>query len=179
MGMTQILQNLKKWRYRTVSDWNISSIKQCWRYLHSGETSVGQQNWTAGRPLKNRTAGDTPSPHHYFVKWLWQILISEILIQSDVQMSRYFLKIAWPHHDDMTCSLGGGGGRGYLDFSPNSCIIQLWWPSRSEDNFNFTLILPQFYLNNCPVLFCTFTIDNSSFLTTIMQKVFSKTVYDL
>ena len=114
MGMTQILQNLKKWRYRTVSDWNISSIKQCWRYLHSGETSVGQQNWTAGRPLKNRTAGDTPSPHHYFVKWLWQILISEILIQSDVQMSRYFLKIAWPHHDDMTCSLGGGGGGGVI-----------------------------------------------------------------
>ena len=74
----------------------------------------------------------------------------------------------------------GGRGAGVIWTSlPIVVPIQLWWPSRSENNFNFTLILPQFYLNNCPMLFCTFTIDNSSFLTTIMQKMFSKTVSDL
>ena len=26
-----------------MSDWNISFIKQCWRYRHSGEASVGHQ----------------------------------------------------------------------------------------------------------------------------------------
>ena len=30
------------------------------------EASVGQQNWTAGIPLKKRTAEGTPSHHHYF-----------------------------------------------------------------------------------------------------------------
>ena len=40
-----------------MSDWKISFIKQCWRYLHSGEASVGQQNWTVGIPLKKKTAG--------------------------------------------------------------------------------------------------------------------------
>ena len=54
------------------------------------EASVGQQNWTAGIPLKKRTAEGTPSHHHYFAMWLWKILKSQILIQSDVQMSRYF-----------------------------------------------------------------------------------------
>ena len=29
--------------HRTVSDWNIGFIRQCWRYHHSGEASVGQQ----------------------------------------------------------------------------------------------------------------------------------------
>ena len=48
---------MKRWRYRTVSDWNISFIKQYWRYFHSGEVSVNHQSWTAGIPLKRRTAG--------------------------------------------------------------------------------------------------------------------------
>ena len=61
--------------------------KQCWRYLRLGEASVGQQNWTAGIPLKRRTAGSTPSHHFYFVMWLWQIPVSQILIHSDVQTS--------------------------------------------------------------------------------------------
>ena len=85
-----------------MSDWNISFIKQCWRYLHSGEASVGQQNWTAGIPLNKRTAGCTPSHHHYFVTWFWQVLIFQIIIHSDVQMSSYFPNVAWPHCDDIT-----------------------------------------------------------------------------
>ena len=101
MDMTQILQKLKRQRYRTALDWNISFIKQCWWCLHSREASVGQQNWTTDIPLKKRTAGGfTPSHHHYFVTWwLWQILISQILMHSDVQMSRYFSRVVWPHHD--------------------------------------------------------------------------------
>ena len=84
-----------------MSDWNISFIKQCWRYLHSGEASVYQKNWTAGIPLNKRTAGCTPS-HHYFVTWFWQILIFQIIIHSDVQMSSYFCNVAWPHCDHIT-----------------------------------------------------------------------------
>ena len=84
-----------------MSDWNISFIKQCWRYLHSGEASVDQKNWTAGIPLNKRTAGCTPS-HHYFVTWFWQILIFQIIIHSDVQTSSYFCNVAWPHCDHIT-----------------------------------------------------------------------------
>ena len=36
--------------------------------------------------------GGTPSHHHYLVSWLWQILISQILMPSYVQMNRYFSK---------------------------------------------------------------------------------------
>ena len=111
--------------------------KQCWRYPHSGQVSVGQQNWTIAIPLKKRTAGGTPSYHHYFVTWLWQILISQILIHWDVQMSMYFSKLAWPHWDDITSSWGrvspGLLSQEYLsNFGDHR-------PSISEDNFNVTL----------------------------------------
>ena len=117
------------------------------RYLHSGEASVG------------------PSHHHYFVMWLWQILISQILIHSDVQISRYFSKVTWPHCDDITSSWRGV----LLDFSPLSCT----YPTLvTTDPLEVKIISIILYKNtNCPMLFCTFTTDNSSFLTTVKKKM--------
>ena len=108
------------------------------KYLYSQEASVGQQNWIVGIPLKKRTAGGTPSHHHCFAMWLWQIFMSQILIHSDVQMNRYFSKVARPHYDDITNSWEG---------VPPGCLSQELYlsnfydhrHSRSEDNFNFTL----------------------------------------
>ena len=77
-----------------------------------------QQNWTAGIPLKRRTAGGTPSCHHYFVMWLWEILISQILIYSDVQMS---IGIFQKLHDSIAITLLATGDECHLDFSPKSC----------------------------------------------------------
>ena len=108
------------------------------KYLHSGEASVGQQNWTVGIPLRKRTAGGTPSHHHYLVTLLWQVLISQMLIHLDVQMNRYFSKVVWPNCDNITSSWG--------EVSPRLLSQELYLskfgdhrPSRSEDNFNLTL----------------------------------------
>ena len=145
-------------------NWNISIIKQCWRYLHSGEASVSHQNWTVGIPFKKRTAGATPSHDHYFVTWLSQILISEILIHPDVKMSWYFSKVASPYYDGILAP----GEECHLDFSPKSCTYPTL-VTRDPLELNINLVL--LYKNNsCPTLFCTFTIDNSSFLTTVNKR---------
>ena len=47
---------------------------------------IGQQVYL----WRGEHEGGTPSHHHYLVTWLWQILISQILMHSDVQMNRYF-----------------------------------------------------------------------------------------
>ena len=139
--------------------------KQCWRYPHSGQVSVGQQNWTIAIPLKKRTAGGTPSYHHYFVTWLWQILISQILIHSEVQISWYFSKVSWPYYDGILAP----GEECHLDFSSKSCT----YPSLvTRDPLEIKIILILLYENNnCPTLFCIFTIGNSSFLTTVKKKM--------
>ena len=65
-------------------------------------------------------------------------LISQILMHSDVQICRYFSKVAWPHLDDILAS----GERCHLDFSPKSYTYPTFGdhgPSRSEDNFSFIL----------------------------------------
>ena len=79
----------------------------------------------------------TPSHHNYFVTWLWQKLMSQIVIHSDVKMSRYFLQVMWSHRDDIT--------RSWRGVSPGRLSQELYLsnfgdhrPSRSEDNFNFT-----------------------------------------
>ena len=117
-------------------NWNISIIKQCWRYLHSGEASVSHQNWTVGIPFKKRTAGATPSHDHYFVTWLSQILISEILIHSDVKMSWYFSKVASPYYDGILAP----GEECHLDFSPKSCTYPTL-VTRDPLELNINLVL--------------------------------------
>ena len=123
-----------------MSDWNINFIKQYWRYLHFGEVSVDHQNWIAGIPLKRRIAGTLlPIITIYLVMWLWQILIPQILIHSDVQMSRYFSK----SHDPIMLMLQALGEECHLDFSQKLYLSNFGYhrPSRSEDSVNFTLIV--------------------------------------
>ena len=135
------------------------------KYLHSGQASVGQQNWAVGIPLRKRTAGGTPSHHHYLVTLLWQVLISQMLIHLDVQMNRYFSKVVWPNCDNITSSWG--------EVSPRLLSQELSYPSLVTTNpLEVKIISILLYKNNnSPTLFCTFTIDNSSFLTTIKKKM--------
>ena len=76
---------MKRQRYRTVSDGNISFISFILERLHL-VNKIGQQVYL----WRGQQEGGTPSHHHYLVTWLWQILISQILMHSDVQMNRYF-----------------------------------------------------------------------------------------
>ena len=161
-------------------DWNISFIKQYWRYLHSGEVWVNQENWTAGISLISRYISDcrgTFSRHHYLVTWIWQILISQILIHSYVQMTRYFSK----SHDPMVMTLLAPGEKCHLDFSPKSCIYPTLATTDPPEAKIISILL--YKDNNCPTQFCTFTIENILFFTTVKKKklyilIFSKRVSD-
>ena len=73
------VQNSVRWKYKFYK-------------FHSGEASFGQQNWTAGIPLR-RTAGGR---HSFPSSLLGQVTLTNtyisILISSNVQMDRYFSK---------------------------------------------------------------------------------------
>ena len=105
----------------------------------------------------------TPFHHHYLVTCLWQILKSQILIHSDVQMSRYFSK----SHEPIVMKLLALGEECHLDFSPKSCN----YPTLVTIHpLEVKIISILHYKNsNCPTLFCTFIIDNSLFFTTVKK----------
>ena len=71
----------------------------------------------------------------------------------------------------------------HLDFPPKSCS----YPTLvTIDPLEVKILSILLYKNNnCPTLFCTFTINKSSFLTTVKKKnvlcilIFSKKVSDL
>ena len=137
-------------------DWNISFIKQYWRYLHSGEVSVNQENWTASISLIRRTAGALfpiiTTWSREFDKYLY---ISQILIHSYVQMTRYFSK----SHDPMVMTLLAPGEKCHLDFSPKSCIYPTLATTDPPAEAKIISIL-LYKDNNCPMQICTFTIEN-------------------
>ena len=58
----------------------------------------------------------------------------------------------------------------HLDLSPKSCA----YPT----SVKIIPILLHKY-NNCPMLFCTFTIDNSSFHTTVKKKMFYVSLFSV
>ena len=148
-------------------DWNISFIKQCWRYLHSEEASVSQQNRTAGIPLKKRTAGEggalipiITTLSRDFDKHLY-------LKYSYTQMCRW-VGIFQKSHGPIVMTLLAPGEEFHLDISPKSCT----YPTLVIiDPLEVKLISILIYENNnCPMLFGTFTIDNSSFLTAVKKN---------
>ena len=71
--------------------------------------------------------------------------------------------------DPIVITLLAPGEKCHLDFSPKSCT----YPSLVTTNpLEVKIISILLYKNNnSPTLFCTFTIDNSSFLTTIKKKM--------
>ena len=115
----------------------------------------------------------TLSHHHYLVMWLWQILISQILIHSYVQMSRYF----WKSRDPIVMTLLAPGDECHLDLSPKSCT----YPTLAIiDHPEVKIISILLYENsNCQMLFCTFTIGNSLFLTTVQKTMFCVSLFSV
>ena len=114
---------------------------------------------------EENSRGSTPFHHQYLVTWLWKILIYQILIYSDVQMSRYFSKSC----DPVVMMLLAPGEECHLDSSPKSCTYPSLVTRDPPEVKIFSILL---YKNNCPMLFCTFTLDNSSFLPTVKKKMF-------
>ena len=76
--------------------------------------------------------------------------------------------------DPIVITLLAPGEKCHLDFSPKSCT----YPSLVTTNpLEVKIISILLYKNNnFPTLFCTFTIDNSSFLTTIKKKMWEKEI---
>ena len=107
----------------------------------------------------------TLSHHHYLVMWLWQILISQILIHSYVQMSRCFSKSHYP----IVMMLLAPGEECHLDFSPKSCTYPTLTTIEPAEVKIISILL--YKDSNCPTLFCTFTIGNSLLLTTAKKKM--------
>ena len=120
-----------------LSVWNISFIKQYWRYLHSGEVSVNQENWTAGIPRKRRAAGAL-----FPIISTWSRDFDKYLYPkySYTHMCKWvgIFKVTWPHCDDITSSWGGVS-TGLLSQELYLANFVDDRPSRSEDYFNFTL----------------------------------------
>ena len=88
-------------------------------------------------------------------------------------MSRYFSKPC----DPIVMTLLAPGEECHLDFSPKSCT----YPTLvTIDPLEVKIISILLYENNnCPVLFCTFTIDNNSYLTTVKKKMLCVCLFSL
>ena len=81
-------------------------------------------------------------------------------------MSRYFSK----SRDLVVMTLVTSRGEFHLGFSSRSCT----YPTLvTIDSLGMKIVSILLYKNNdCPTLFCTFIIDNSSFLTIAKKKMF-------
>ena len=88
-------------------------------------------------------------------------------------MSRYFSKAC----DPIVMTLLAPGEEFRLYFSPKSCT----YPTLvTIDPLEVKIISILLYKNNnCPTLFYTFTIDNSSFLTTVKKKMICVSLFSV
>ena len=154
-----------------MSDWNTSFMKQYWRCLHSGEASVGQQNWTAGIPLKQRTTGE----HSFPSSLLGLVTLTNTYISNTYTCKcadeQIFFKVTW----SVKMTLLVPGEKCQLGFSPKSCT----YPTLvTIDPLGVKIVSILVYKNdNCPTLFCTFTTDNSSFRTIAKKKMFCVSIF--
>ena len=88
-------------------------------------------------------------------------------------MSRYFSKSC----DPIVMTLLAPGDECHLDLSPKSCT----YPTLAIiDPPEVKIISILLYKNsNCQMLFCTFTIDNSLFLTTVQKTMFCVSLFSV
>ena len=170
IDMTKILRNLKRQKYRTGSDWNISFIKQRWRYLHSERlqlvNKIGQQVYLWRREQQRALLPIITTLPCDFEKYLY-------LIYSYTPMCRW-VGIFQKSRDPIVMTLLAPGEECHLDFSPKSCT----YPTLVTIEVKIISIL-LYENNNCPSLFCTFTIGNSSFLTTVEKKKFCVSLFSV
>ena len=164
MDMTKILRNSKSQRHRTVSDWNISFTKQ---YLHTERlqlvNKIGQQLYLWRR---EQQGGGALLPIITTLscnseKYLY-------LIYSYTQMCRW-VGIFQKSRDPIVMTLLALGKECHPDFSPKSCAYPTLVTIDPVEVKIISILL--YKINNCPSLFCTFTIDSSSYLTTVKKKM--------
>ena len=88
-------------------------------------------------------------------------------------MSRYFSKSC----DPIVMTLLAPGDECHLDLSPKSCT----YPTLAIiDPPEVKIISILLYKNsNCQMLFCTFTIGNSLFLTTVQKTMFCVSLFSV
>ena len=155
-----------------MSYWNISFIKQYWRYLHSGEVSVNQEYWKTGIPLKRRTAGAL-----FPLITTWSRDFDKYLYlkysYTHVQMRRCFSKL----HDPIVMTLLAPGEECHLDFSPKSCTYPTLATIDPSEVKIISILLNKD--SNCPTLFYTFTIGSGLFRTTVKKKMFCISLFSV
>ena len=146
-----------------MSDWNISFIKAMLKI------SSFWRGFSQSTKLDNRHATEEKNSrgHSFPSSLLCHVTsaICQILIHSDAQMSSIFEKLC----DPVVMTLLVPGEECHLDFSPKSCA----YPTLvTLDPLEAEIISVLLCKNNCPKLFCSFTIDNSSYITTVRKKCF-------
>ena len=92
-------------------------------------------------------------------------------IHSSVQIGRYFSN----SHDSIMMALLAPGEECHLDFSPKSCT----YPTLATIDPPEVNIISILLYSNYPMLYCTFTIDNSLFLTTVKKKMFCVSLFSV
>ena len=142
-------------------------VSSSWRDIYQSRKLDSRYN------SKEENSRGTLSHHHYLVRWIWQMLISQILIHSYVQMSRYFSK----SHDPTVMNLLAPGEECHLDLSPKGCTYPTLATIDPPEVKIVSILL--YKDSNCPMLFCTFTIDNSLFLTTVKKKMFCVSLFSV
>ena len=88
-------------------------------------------------------------------------------------MSRYFSK----SYDPIVMTLLAPGEECHLDFSPKSCTYPTLATIDPPEVKIISILL--YKDSNCPMLYCTFTIDNSLFLTTVKKKMFCVSLFSV
>ena len=79
--------------------------------------------------------------------------------------------------DPIVMTLLAPGEECHLHFSPKSCTYPTLVNIDPLEVKIISILLPK--NNNCPMLFCTITIDNSSFLTTVKKKMFCASLFSI
>ena len=94
-------------------------------------------------------------------------------IYSSVQIGRYFSN----SHDSIMMALLAPGEECHLDFCPKSCTYPTLATIDPPEVKIISILL--YKDSNCPMLYCTFTIDNSLFLTTVKKKMFCVSLFSV
>ena len=88
-------------------------------------------------------------------------------------MRRCFSKSHYP----IVMMLLAPGEECHLDFSPKSCTYPTLATIDPPEVKIISILL--YKDSNCPMLYCTFTIDNSLFLTTVKKKMFCVSLFSV
>ena len=125
---------------------------------------MDQQNWTAKIPLKRTEEALLP------IITTWSCVFDKYLYlkYSYTQMCRW-VGVFQKSRDPIVTTLLAPREEFHLDFSLKSCTDPTLVAADPLEKKIISILLSK--NNNCPTLFCTFTINKSSFLTTVKKKM--------